>query len=1028
MLEIFVNKIVFDQLPVPLKRNIVVRATCPNIASLEIMTDVMGALENLEAKERSSKNKRVDIDCGRSVLFPMDAKKMKEVLKKENLEITVSSREEDSTTPIAVAKLPWDHEFINMVDNSITTTGYITPVDLEDDFHMILNNNHAAVISMFIRLSYLGSSVYTNTQRLVTKDTADTGAPGGAPATYLFKSVDNATIFKCTRYGMGSDKDIMPVGAIYNIANKNDPGANPQRTSFRRRQATKSTETLLTLRSNKFSTMSIAPSVFFGMGELDRSAMLQNALASTDSTMSLKPGPVKGQKYMDLTELHMDVSTFSMLANALGMHVYQSSVSKDDFGEDGGEGESGEIYPLFVDYKSLTVKEIEERLCKHPDCPAAKLFKDYGIGPLAKNITGLGGLYNDVEAPCSYGLSHCNGNIDNYGPLGRFRRPKQVEEPFVPQSNCKCGRKSSTISTDSKGSNTSSRSKQKGKSECYTHCPENPMKLKPPLRLKGGAPLGPTCDPVPNPMTMCQDLMDEFNKVLKDYKDALGPCGLATCPFALTLVGDNCAEICNSTDPEYLKRVCNLANPEILLEEKNEFTGCGVPNCPYKRAAISPAEKDYSKYKGMPGCGYAKCPFVKAKLGMEPEEDNHIPAFKDYQKQETYKFRDALPPIHWDCPDPLPKGDCKNPDCPYVKRDALIKKYFPEPCCPCGSPTCPYVCAPCTFPGCPFAIAEPCPPVCPYTQPPPKELKCTASVCPFVRNSDARCENPECPYKIYEDKLAECAAWERQQALQAEEEEEEGEEEPCKPCGRRSSRSARCSSLRTSIASTSKIQSSTRRSDTIASSKIERASEPCILSGAAEKRDSRSVPCKPDTCGKGDKVCDVCNSDKTDKKETITKKSVDLTSKSSKYVKVEKSAQPLITKQSLKGVTDEDKNVNPNGILKRPHKEGSISAKKPLNTVKIPKPTKASKNAPKRAPKGRPMLNITNNPCPLSKMCKKFPFRYDRKSYKPCTKIGHRDCVLPKFLVPKCMGWLWNIHEDICGLRVSKQLTYGFLV
>ncbi|KAK9884146.1 hypothetical protein WA026_005097 [Henosepilachna vigintioctopunctata] len=35
----------------------------------------------------------------------------------------------------------------------------------------------------------------------------------------------------------------------------------------------------------------------------------------------------------------------------------------------------------------------------------------------------------------------------------------------------------------------------------------------------------------------------------------------------------------------------------------------------------------------------------------------------------TYISEPILPPIHWDCPEPLPEGFCENPECPYLPQD-----------------------------------------------------------------------------------------------------------------------------------------------------------------------------------------------------------------------------------------------------------------------------------------------------------------------------------------------------------------------
>lgn len=68
-----------------------------------------------------------------------------------------------------------------------------------------------------------------------------------------------------------------------------------------------------------------------------------------------------------------------------------------------------------------------------------------------------------------------------------------------------------------------------------------------------------------------------------------------------------------------------------------------------------------------------------------------------------YPLQPDLPPIHWECPDPLPIGNCKNPNCPFQPRDLKKLKVKVPKVGPCGSPSCPYALPdPCGLPNCPF--------------------------------------------------------------------------------------------------------------------------------------------------------------------------------------------------------------------------------------------------------------------------------------------------------------------------------------
>lgn len=114
--------------------------------------------------------------------------------------------------------------------------------------------------------------------------------------------------------------------------------------------------------------------------------------------------------------------------------------------------------------------------------------------------------------------------MDNYGPYGFYRKPKRLDQPFMgkPTSlsdlpTCECG-------------------KHKEKSCTRETCE--------PLRLTGGSPTGG--DQFPAPMAECKDLMDNFDKLLADFKHAIGPCGQAVCPYAGNVIEEACKRMCKS--------------------------------------------------------------------------------------------------------------------------------------------------------------------------------------------------------------------------------------------------------------------------------------------------------------------------------------------------------------------------------------------------------------------------------------------------------------------------------------------------
>lgn len=75
------------------------------------------------------------------------------------------------------------------------------------------------------------------------------------------------------------------------------------------------------------------------------------------------------------------------------------------------------------------------------------------------------------------------------------------------------------------------------------------------LRLRGGGPMrnqkhDPLKIQMPSVQGLCKDLMSDYNKVMDDYKKALGPCGTATCPFNYNVREEECKKVCQVTCPQ----------------------------------------------------------------------------------------------------------------------------------------------------------------------------------------------------------------------------------------------------------------------------------------------------------------------------------------------------------------------------------------------------------------------------------------------------------------------------------------------
>ncbi|KAL1514070.1 hypothetical protein ABEB36_003392 [Hypothenemus hampei] len=386
------------------------------------------------------------------------------------------------------------------------------------------------------------------------------------------------------------------------------------------------------------------------------------------------------------------------------------------------------------DVVEMTADRIEKKLCGNKDCPAVKKFGEYGIGPLATG-KNLGTVYGEIEPPITYGMSHTYGTMCEYGPYGVFSKPKHEELPFVPRNEE--GTELNPVKP-CKLKPCSPLKKLKVKSEKFKdptwHSKGCPLY---PERLRGGAnkkeyQLNEENENLvlpKSPMIECKSVMDQFDNILAEYKKALGPCGHATCPYAQTLAEDTCKKMCE----------------QQLISTKESSTisctgpPCNMDGCPYVE---SPKQKRYPA-----GCGNPKCAYTKYKLGLvdadaELELQFLPPALGGNcgDPHCKYPLAPPLPPIHWDCPDPLPKGACKNLNCPFLPP--RLKKFKTKgiKTGPCGSPMCPYALPqPCGAPTCPF-ITRPCPMAEDRTITSQKKQRGS------LEAEEVLCENLDCPF------------------------------------------------------------------------------------------------------------------------------------------------------------------------------------------------------------------------------------------------------------------------------------------
>lgn len=386
--------------------------------------------------------------------------------------------------------------------------------------------------------------------------------------------------------------------------------------------------------------------------------------------------------------------------------------------------------------QELTPEKINKLLCNNPNCPGVRKFKELGLGPLA-NDKGLGAVYEPLDIPLDYGLSHTYGVMENYGPYGVYRRPKNLQEPIEKLSS---------------GSDASCNCKvpQPNDSTGKQHCP--------PLRLNGGSPLGTDQELYPAPMAACKDLMEDFDKLLHAFRQAMGPCGQATCPYAGNVIEESCKKLCRG--------IADLAEPSPFTPttakttatkpDDKKMSACGIPTCPYGREAYMPAEEKFKRGQLKNACGSPVCPYSKKKLGLDDDDIDLVVGSCGSPKCKLKLLPDPPPlePIHWDCPDPLPKGPCKNPDCPLQSKELACFKVVKGPC---GSEKCPYAPPPwCGAPSCPFGSPKPCP-FAPAPEPKESNELCDNPDCPFANKNetcpmqqkpleDDICENPDCPF------------------------------------------------------------------------------------------------------------------------------------------------------------------------------------------------------------------------------------------------------------------------------------------
>ncbi|CAG9837931.1 unnamed protein product [Diabrotica balteata] len=765
LLEFLINKIEIDTdvLTPPKLEDLLVHFRCPDFLFLDITAEEFPA-DPLDT-DFVAKDGVYKFNFGKTYLFPYTSEKLMNIIESTPLEIDLRI----SRKTVGSAIFPWIKDFSEMI-NIFETIGVVKSVNYSGIFDMIsLHHKRVGEIDVIIKMSCLGTHMETYFCLL---------KKGG-----LFMGARSDIQYKCERYNFEDDV-VPPVASIFNpLANGR---ISVQRLSWTELFGSKQTEA-----KQSFAPMLIEfdDAVCRAPLPFSRSAPDTMSHGSQYDIVSMVFRPPEN-KFFDF--LNMMRAEVCATEEETIVTVAIDKPKKTNFTDEVQMHDDPYHDDAEVEATELTAEKMNKQLCKHKDCPAAKKFKKYGIGPLATGL-GLGTLYDIVEPPVTYGISNTYGSFEHYGPYGVFRRPKDPDQPYYPPAQKFKTENESKVSLNTCTCKQAkcSHSKLLDREGCLRTCKHNyPFPKKDQsrtLRLRGGGmptieqnhsillrtnenlikesnallnsfrnnrirgggifnqePVTSRCITPKSAITECKSIMDQFDQVVNAYKKALGPCGEVTCPFATNVIEDQCRDYCKQ-----------LKQPEEPKESKGkscESIPCKQDLCPYR-------EKPYPF-----GCGTSGCAYAKYKTGLREEDAALELMFLPAPLGTTCGHPkcdypgDVLPPIHWDCPDPLPRDTCKNPNCPLQPPELQKLKCpvpNPETRGPCGSISCPYALPePCDNPNCPFNETP-----CPYlggkqtggpniTGDQVNEGICNNPDCPSKKQQfDNFCENPNCPFK-----------------------------------------------------------------------------------------------------------------------------------------------------------------------------------------------------------------------------------------------------------------------------------------
>ncbi|XP_063919180.1 uncharacterized protein LOC135134430 [Zophobas morio] len=679
LLELFVETISFSSnLPeYPLLQDVKVTASMGDYVNIEIVS-----LQTPSGMNEPQKD--VTFNSGMSSLFAGTQEELLQNMNKDTFTINVFVKQKlVSSAPIGLPK-----DFYTLVKQCHETQGVIGPVSIQDQFLLQEAGGERIIgdIKAAVRLSSFGACIKTSFQLIKTEQ--------GVHKKFLVKGARGETTFECQKLNAGNSAELLPLTTLFTDVESPPASICPvedDRVSW-----------MALFKSAMDPRVSVTPEEF----NVAISTLFDRKTASniTFDIISIMDRPEEN-KYVDLRikgGSHGFIFEFDM--------PKQDGSQKTDFSS--------------LQEEELTVEKINKMLCKNKDCPAVRKFKEMGIGPFAIH-KGLGTVYGEPSLPVTYGLTQTYGVFDEYGPYGLFSRPKTPSQPFIPkqqsnwQSSCWkpkkrkdkecvcCCQKYNYGACHCKPQKSPLRLNGGSVGESVSFSQEYNQKINKHhqvLRLNGGGVLD--YDDVKSPFHECKEIMDQFDEVLRKYKKALGPCGHVTCPFAPNVTKESCKKMCTHGMDVY-------SASNIVPQETETEKTCPLP---------SPS----TKFKPKGACGSAKCAYAKYKHGlMDQDVDIEIatlPPAKRSCGHPKCPVEPELPPIHWDCPDPLPKGKCKNPNCPYLPKEikclnAVLGKGV------CGNFNCP------------FAPPDPCKsPYCPFQ---PRQ-------CPYESDSDSYCTDEEC--------------------------------------------------------------------------------------------------------------------------------------------------------------------------------------------------------------------------------------------------------------------------------------------